>query len=40
MTRLMDGGGIVKNGLPLTFHGVDVMSLVFFFFLFKELEIG
>ncbi len=29
-TRLMDRGEIVKDGFPLTFHGLDVMSLVFF----------
>jgi hypothetical protein len=37
-TRLMDGKEIVKNVLPLTFRVLDVMSLMFFFFLFKELE--
>ena len=39
-TRLMDGEEIVKNVLPLTFRMVDAMSLVFFFFLFKELEMS
>jgi hypothetical protein len=34
----MDGKEIVKNVLPLTFRVLDVMSLMFFFFLFKELE--
>ena len=31
---------LASKWLPLTFHRVDVICLMFFFFLFKQLEIS